>query len=209
VVVGAATANERQYVISRGDSNMRRTPEKDDLYERIKQHLPKSKELTLTIIKGHLLVEERLRALVGCLISDTAKLAEARLSYHQVLCIGEGMHSAGSAAFRFARRLNEVRNQLAHRLDHCKIDSLVDSLQTAHNGEPSRVPTSGAERLRWLRNCIILSCAFLDGVRMAREHVDRREHGSARAAKEPAVAADRPRIARSGKVKVGRRGAGH
>jgi len=141
-----------------------------DLLTRIRQHLPKGRDLTMIIIKGHLLVEERLHGLVANAVRDDSRLADARLTFFQSLCLCEAIcGSSWDECWRFARRLNEVRNRLAHRLDHGDLNELVDSILSAYDATaPS--PSSSTERARWLKNAIMIVCGLLEGLRVGQKH---------------------------------------
>lgn len=157
-----------------------------DLEERIKQHLPRSRDPILVIIKGHLLIEECLHGIIENTLRDASRLPDARLTFHQAVCLCEAIcgHPKGSLPWAFVRRLNEVRNRLAHRLDHDDVDALVDSLIHSYDGDTSVVPSSPSERIRWLKNTIMIVCGMLDGFRLQQaftkeemEHEWRQRHG--------------------------------
>ena len=86
---------------------------------RVMKHLPKQGDLSLIILKGHLLIEELLFALVSSAAKDPAAIKSANLSYY-------GLASVAKALFYESRvgpvwdamfELNKLRNTLAHNLE--------------------------------------------------------------------------------------------
>lgn len=158
-------------VLSTGGIRMASTV-RNALYDRIRKHLPRSRDPVLVIIKGHLLIEERLHAIIESALRDPSRLQDARLTVHQALCVCEAMLGReNSGPLRVARRLNEVRNRLAHHLEPGDVNELVDSVIHAYNSDTSVVPSSQNERIRWLKNTILMASAELEGYRKARVHI--------------------------------------
>ena len=94
-------------------------------------HMPDSDaDLVLVILKGHLLIEQRIREFIAERMLSTKPLESARLSAHQVICLAESLTLPNEEIcklWRFIRELNSIRNQLAHQLDP-KIEGRVDAL---------------------------------------------------------------------------------
>jgi hypothetical protein len=79
---------------------------------------PKTRELEITILKGHLLIEENLRELIDMKLPSPQALEDARLTTHQVICLAEAFF--GPQADRWfwdiLHRLNKLRNDIAHKV---------------------------------------------------------------------------------------------
>jgi hypothetical protein len=131
------------------------------------RHLPRGRDFTLIIIKGHLLVEERLNDMIACVVDDEARLRDARLTFFQKLCLCQAIYG-DAGCWSVARRLNEVRNRLAHRLDHGDMTELVDSILDLVYDRSCGLPSSAAERASRLKELISNVCAFLEGIRTGR-----------------------------------------
>lgn len=90
---------------------------------RIEKHFPEGADLTLQVLKGHLLVEELLREILGLLLAHPDALKGNRgtsFECHQVICLVQAIstHSTDEPwIWDAAKRLNGIRNDLAHNLE--------------------------------------------------------------------------------------------
>jgi len=57
------------------------------VYERMRRLLPRSTDLVVIVLKGHLLIEERLEAIMQEQVQHPASLKKAELSFYQKLCM--------------------------------------------------------------------------------------------------------------------------
>ncbi len=131
-------------------------------YDQLKRHLDATEDPTLLILRGHLLVEERLRNIVDRICQSPDELPSARLSFYQVLCLCRaivGRHD--DPAWGFVTRLNEVRNRMAHRLDPGDLDALVGSV-VERLGAPyaGRCDTA----LDKFREATYYACGYFDAI---------------------------------------------
>jgi len=55
-------------------------------------HMPNVDDEMVSILKGHLLIEKQLRELIQLESKKPKALADARLSFHQVLCLAESYY---------------------------------------------------------------------------------------------------------------------
>lgn len=111
---------------------------KDDIavkdWERIEAHYPDGADLNLQVLKGHLLVEELLRQIFDLLLAYPDALKGERgtsFECHQVICLVEAItpHSRDEAwVWNAAKRLNNLRNDLAHNLEPKALDQKVQAL---------------------------------------------------------------------------------
>ena len=81
--------------------------------------LPKSDDVSLVILKLHLLVEEQVRAYVDERIRAPEALRAAKLDCHQAICLAEGLagDTINPRLWEVAKKLNELRNKIAHNLE--------------------------------------------------------------------------------------------
>jgi hypothetical protein len=81
--------------------------------------LPRSDDATLVILKLHLLVEEQIRAFVDERLQNKEALESGKLVCHQVICLAEALcaEDIHSNVWEAARKLNSLRNHIAHRLE--------------------------------------------------------------------------------------------
>src|SRR5712692_840218 len=135
---------------------------KRDPIDEIRKPLERSDDLTLVILRGHLLVEERLRDIVARACRAPDELATARLSFHQVLHVLRALLGrADDPAWPFFGRLNEVRNRMAHHLDPGNLDELVGSVVDKLGSDTAK----HASPIERLRTSLLYACGYLDSIR--------------------------------------------
>lgn len=101
------------------DQQERWSPEVvDDLWRGL-YHLPAQQDMPITILKGHLCAEVLLRKVILSQVTDGTPLDDARLSFHQVLCLAQAMASEPQNGWLWeaCARLNRLRNAYAHDID--------------------------------------------------------------------------------------------
>jgi hypothetical protein len=134
-----------------------------DPVEQITQHIDKTDDPILVILRAHLLVEERLRDILAQISRAPEELKAARLSVHQALCLCRAVIGRQEdPAWDFIVRLNDVRNRIAHHLDPGNLDELLGSVVT-------KLRPDYAERLKTpldrFRMAIVYTCGYLDSLR--------------------------------------------
>jgi hypothetical protein len=84
-------------------------------------------DLTLTVLKGHLLIEEQLRALLIAASKSPAAIDEANLRFSQMLSLVKALYNDDSLTriWNAIKALNSLRNQLAHRLEPRDVERRV------------------------------------------------------------------------------------
>ncbi len=125
--------------------------------------LPKGRDLTLIILKGHLLVEEELNDfLVHCSFQPTA-LEDARLTFLQKLRVVRAFYPLRQTAkeWALAEDLNKLRNKISHHAEVLDLSSLVDHLVAADKSQQAHHHARGrVTRAEKLRRVIIHLVAF-------------------------------------------------
>jgi hypothetical protein len=81
--------------------------------------LPRGSDVSLLILKLHLLVEEQVRSFVDERLANKDALAAARLECHQAICLAEAVSNEDihPNVWEAARKLNGLRNHIAHNLE--------------------------------------------------------------------------------------------
>jgi hypothetical protein len=103
-------------------------------WERVEAHYPDDADMTLQVLKGHLLVEELLRQIFELLLAHPDALKGDRgttFECHQIICLVEAIspHSRDEAwIWSAAKRLNNLRNELAHNLEPKALDQKAQAL---------------------------------------------------------------------------------
>ncbi len=137
---------------------------KYDPVKEITQHLDKSDDPILLILRAHLLIEERLRAILAQSSRAPDELRAARLSFYQVLQLCRAMIGRhDETAWDFMARLNEARNRIAHQLDHGNLDEILGELAERIQSDYSkdRLKT----QLDRFQVSTVYTCGYLDAIK--------------------------------------------
>ena len=148
--------------------------EDEDLAKFI-EHFPQGSDLTLQVLKGHLLVEEILRELfIMQLPYSNALKGNGGTSFncHQVICLVEAMttHSQGIPWIWVAtKKLNNIRNKLAHQLSPNGLEDKVLDLITFVKKENPELkvvaPEEGLSEGNDLIMILIAMCSCLSSLK--------------------------------------------
>ncbi len=120
----------------------------------------------MILLKGHLLLEEQLRALVEALVKDSRPLGDARLTFHQWLCMGKALAPGGTGddLWKFVELSNQTRNKLAHNAEVPDFDQKVDSLIRLYAEDGFTHAATARNRASRLRATLALVCGILHGM---------------------------------------------
>jgi hypothetical protein len=94
----------------------------DDMQQRIEETFCHVDETALIVLKGHLLIEEALEAIISTFVHHAAFIENARLGFPQKIAIARAMSldEHENRMWEIATALNSLRNDLAHALDSPK-----------------------------------------------------------------------------------------
>ncbi len=116
---------------------------KQEKYEEFLEHLPvTASDRTLMALKGHLLIEQALRDYVYNRVPKPQKLKDKQIAFSVILDFASSLDDGDSMSWVWeaARKLNKLRNALAHNLSHMKAEQyeaeFVGYVQQ-HDGELS------------------------------------------------------------------------
>jgi len=118
------------------------------------KHMPTQKDTELVVLKGHLLIERLLEKYLNQNLAQPSALENAGLSFNQKLSFVAALHHDTNDEWLWGgiRKLNRLRNELAHRLESPKLLTLVEDfiVHVEENPEfPSfEAPTEITERLQ-------------------------------------------------------------
>lgn len=91
-----------------------------EAFQRFLGLLPHGKDPELVLLKGHLLIEEQIRALIDSRLQNPQSLKEAnaRLETHQAIQLAKAFFPPGHMVdtWRAVSKLNTLRNDIAHNL---------------------------------------------------------------------------------------------
>jgi hypothetical protein len=128
---------------------------------RLLRFLPE-RDVTLIVLKGHLLIEEQLVSLLEHSLKHPAALDERRFSFAHRLCLVKAMNYDQDNLWLWTSisKLNVLRNDLAHKLEPArlaaKIDDFVQSLPGL-NEKHEKIETR-------LRHALIFLCGALQRI---------------------------------------------
>ena len=109
----------------------------DEMRRRIEEQFRHVDETALVVLKGHLLIEEALDAIISRFVHHAAFVEEARLRFPQKVSIARSMsldeHENGM--WEIAIKLNSLRNDLAPALDSPKRAGKTQSVINAYYRE--------------------------------------------------------------------------
>lgn len=94
-------------------------------------------ELTI-VLKGHLLIEEQLRAITRSLVANLEHFDNARLTFSNALHLARAVagHFNQGACWVAAERLNSIRNRMAHQAEPLLSSDLFEKFFAVCEAEP-------------------------------------------------------------------------
>jgi hypothetical protein len=140
------------------------------------ENLPRNGDVELTLLKGHLLIEEMLQLLIDEKLANPSVIEDARFSFHQRLCLARAFYTGGHLEWVWlaGQKLNAVRNKLAHSLEARDIQSKIDEFVTLveeTQGQPdTEVLSPVFGRLHWALFKVHLTLSACLRVKPTRVH---------------------------------------
>jgi hypothetical protein len=138
---------------------------RSELLRRFVAHLPlDTTDRVLVVLKGHLLVEELLRAYIEKHVRRPAALADARLTFHQCLCIARAFDNDPSREklWLVIEKLNGLRNKFAHSLEPKDVErSVAEFITMQSNFDPSLAYADDGKKFGALASCLLGVCLTL------------------------------------------------
>lgn len=115
------------------------TPRHLEAFQRFLSLLPHGKDPELVLLKGHLLIEEQIRALIDHRLQNPQALKEAnaKLETHQAIQLAQAFFPPGHMVeiWRAVSKLNSLRNTIAHSIQ--KKESLADRIEAWVQSAPT------------------------------------------------------------------------
>lgn len=101
----------------------------DDVCERFNRLMPKTDDLTLVVLKSHLLIEEQFNELIDWLFVNPKAMRARGLRFFDRINIVRACFAPTDRAqgcFDLVERLNTIRNKIAHHVEHPDVERLID-----------------------------------------------------------------------------------
>lgn len=111
-------------------------------FKRFVELLPRE-DITLIILKGHLLIEEQLWKVISSRLRKPGALRDSRITSYQAICLAEAFCPEDKDLWQSAKKLNKIRNEIAHNVIapaglNDRIDDFVDSIGWLDTKKTSR-----------------------------------------------------------------------
>lgn len=133
--------------------------------ERFKRLMPRSSDLTLIVLKGHLIMEEQLQWIIEDTLRQPEILQDARLEAQQKIVLAQAFFAGGpdELMWKNISRLNSLRNKFAHTLEPDGLEQSIDALikENIDPAEKFKRCKDNKERARLLKNIFAFVCGQL------------------------------------------------
>jgi|AntRauTorcE11898_2_1112593.scaffolds.fasta_scaffold01229_7 hypothetical protein len=98
-------------------------------FKRFLNLFPHGADQTFVILKGHLLIEEQVWQVIEENVKSSTPLKELRLGCHAEIAFAESLVANDSEEdlWKFLRRLNNIRNKIAHNVKPTGLNESIDS----------------------------------------------------------------------------------
>lgn len=150
--------------VSAADREKRLASLADEIEDKLKTHLPRTRNLELVVIKCHLLLEFMLNQFIELMAPTEYDVDSLRFSFPQKLGLVHMLGFPCSTNFLpSADLLNSIRNSVAHTfsVDREKVDQLIRINCEDPNDAKG---LSDAQRASALRRITYFMCAMMHGV---------------------------------------------
>jgi hypothetical protein len=109
-------------------------PDLKESLHRIGSHLYFADDIVLVVLKGHLLVEESLTSIIRKYVPHGEFIDEAGLRFYQKVQIARSLSldEHQNEMWSLVLGLNRVRNDLAHALEHPKVEDHIRDLRNKY-----------------------------------------------------------------------------
>ena len=134
------------------------------LMGRILTHIPDDADVSIVILKGHLIIEEELNKAVISKVISATDIEKARLSFKQLMLITKAhyVNEENSWCWSALEKLNKIRNSFSHNLEPKDLDEklaeLIELVEQHHKNEEEKI---FKERLR---HALAMLAALIHGL---------------------------------------------
>jgi len=116
---------------------------------RFNELLDKIDLTALTVLKGHLVIEERLNTILEHYVFNADRLDTARLSFQQKLelCRGFAIGKSDASIWELIAVVNRLRNAYAHSLDASRHEKALQAFDQAFKREMTEISAKNPQVL--------------------------------------------------------------
>jgi hypothetical protein len=138
-----------------------------DAVNRFAEHMPEGDDLTLIVLKGHLLIEEMLERIIRTIVAHGDLLEDTKITFTQKAALARAMcwsqHNSDVWDLIFA--INSLRNELAHQLESPKVENktqrVIDLYLASLENLEVRKEDAAARRPNQLKSAVVYCMGFL------------------------------------------------
>ena len=151
-------------------------------------HFPRDGDITLQILKGHLLLEETLREILVLQLPHAHAISGekgASFTCHQVICLCEALTPVSDAMpwiWAASKKLNNLRNDLAHQLNppslNAKAEALINYIKTEDPEIGNVAKEINASEGNELAISIVSMCSCLSSLKAVITHMGNAAHNN-------------------------------
>ena len=132
----------------------------------MREHMPRSNDLELIVLKGHILLEYLLNQIINVKSDYNLEIENTTFSFNQkieILVILNIIEN-NSDIFQILKSWNNLRNQIAHKLyfDRKLVDKLIKLGVKGTKGE-DHLPSNDNERAKAMKFLIPMTSGYLTG----------------------------------------------
>jgi hypothetical protein len=133
--------------------------------ERVLQHLPRSDDLTLVALKGHLLIEELLDEIIWAHCKSPESLEEVEIRFPAKIKLVLALTGTRelSKIWSLCEKLNSLRNSLAHKIEHPATQKKLNAFFAGFGNDFDWRPTTNDAHDLWSGIAILIGA--IQGVR--------------------------------------------
>ena len=120
-------------------------------FKRFTKLLPQGKELDLVILKSHLMIEEQLNLLIDERLKNPSTLDDTKFETSHRISLAEALFPPDFQPWLWdgIRKLNSLRNRIAHNIEPKDINDKIDDLIQSFRGDIKNWDTDRQSRLEF------------------------------------------------------------
>lgn len=117
------------------------------------------------LLKGHLVLEEKLAAIIGKFVFHGEVLENARLTFAQKMSVARSLSldEHNNTVWGLIEKLNKLRNILAHSLGGASRQDAMNALKSAYSAEHNLEAWEKNDESLLIFSVVAYSLGFLDG----------------------------------------------
>ena len=136
-------------------------------FRRFCETLQSPEDLAFVLLKGHLLIEEKLDSILCTIVAHGEYLDKARLTFHTKAVVAQSMSWSQHAneMWKLVYSINTLRNQLAHSLEPNELESKLGVVLNTHaeisKNDPNFASIASLSSMGQLYAAIVYCLGFL------------------------------------------------